>query len=90
MYSVSGMISVHCTSCMLTLNFFYFPNSKQIKGGLSHQADLLSQASKEVERFCEDHSWVAEIHEFVTSWGDGHTDVWRGKPATKIEVSFKN
>ena len=48
---------------------------------------MLSEAGKEVERFCNDHSWVAEIHKFITSWGDCHTDAWRGQPAIKIEVT---
>ena len=60
--------------------------SKQIKEGLIHQANLIAQASKEVEQFCDDHNWVAEIHEVVSSWGNGPTDSWRGQPAIKIEV----
>lgn len=64
----------------------FFSHSKQIKGGLRRQTDLLLQASKEVEKFCDDHSWIAEIHQFVSSWADGHTDAWRGQPTVKIEV----
>ena len=76
-----------------TLNFIkalpciFSSRSKQIKEGLRNQVNLLSEASKEVEQFCDDHSWVAEIHEFITSWGDCHTDAWRGQPTIKIEVT---
>ena len=51
-----------------------------------YQAHLLSEAGKEVEQFCDDYSWVAEIHEFVSSWVDGQVDTWRGQPSIKIEV----
>lgn len=68
------------------MEMFFFSHSKQIKGGLRRQTDLLLQASKEVEKFCDDHSWIAEIHQFVSSWADGHTDAWRGQPTVKIEV----
>lgn len=52
-----------------------------------YQTHLLAEASKEVELFCDDHTWVAEIHEFVTSWGDGQVENWIGQLAIKIEVN---
>ncbi|XP_073235787.1 dynein heavy chain domain-containing protein 1-like [Porites lutea] len=59
--------------------------NQQIKQGLMYQTHLLAEASKEVELFCDDHTWIAEIHEFVTSWGDGQVENWRGQLAIKIE-----
>lgn len=61
--------------------------SKLIRGAIKQQEDLLAEATKEVEQFCEDHSWVAKIHAFVSSWGSGQMmQAWRGQPAHKIEV----
>ena len=69
----------------LTLFFTIF-TSKQIKESLTHQENLLLQASKEVEQFCDDHMWVAEIHQFVNSWVDDTSESWNGQPAITIEV----
>ena len=60
--------------------------SKQIKESLTRQENLLSQASKEVKQFCDDHMWVAEIHQFVNSWVDVTSESWNGQPAITIEV----
>ena len=76
--SINWGFSVFC--------FIFF--SKQITEAFQRQADLLSQATEEVEQFCDDHSWVAVIHEFVSSWGSGDTHKLRGQQTSKIEVWF--
>ena len=60
--------------------------SKQIKGAIKQQEDLLSEAAKEVEEFCEEYSWVANIQAFISSWSSGEMHAWRGQPTQKIEV----
>ena len=60
--------------------------STQIKGAIKRQEDLLSEAAKEVEEFCEEYIWVANIQAFISSWGSGEIYAWRGQPTQKIEV----
>lgn len=60
--------------------------SKLIKGAIKRQEDLLSEAAKELEEFCEEYSWVANIQAFISSWGSGEIHAWRGQPTQKIEV----
>ena len=60
--------------------------SKLIKEAIKRQEDLLSEAAKEVEEFCEEYSWVANIQAFISSWGSGQMHAWTGQPAQKIEV----
>ena len=74
------------TEASLVFCFIFF--SKQITEAFQRQADLLSQATEEVEQFCDDHSWVAVIHEFVSSWGSGDTHKLRGQQTSKIEVWY--
>ena len=64
--------------------------SKQIKGAIKRQENLLSEAAKEVEEFCEEYSWVANIQAFISSWGSGEMHAWRGQPTQKIEVRVYN
>ena len=73
------------TEASLFCSIFF---SKQITEAFQRQADLLSQATEEVEQFCDDHSWVAVIHEFVSSWGSGDTHKLRGQQTSKIEVWY--
>ena len=93
-------IHVHVSAISYFLNLYkgfyqsvtdaFLIYSKQIKEAIKRQEDLLSEAAKEVEEFCEEYSWVANIQAFISSWGSGQMHAWRGQPAPKIEVYVHN
>ena len=47
---------------------------------------MMKEAIEEVERFCDEHSWLTEIHAFVAQWQEKDLLSWRGQPTPKIEV----
>ncbi len=47
---------------------------------------VLVAALAQVEKFKEKHSWISDIHKFVSSWDGNVLDSWHGQSASKIEV----
>ena len=49
----------------------------------------MSAALSEVQEFCDEHSWLAEIHAFVSVWDEEKLEAWRGQTTNKIEVGLE-
>ena len=64
--------------------------SELIEGALKRQSECLKEAADEVQQFSDEHSWLTEIHYFVSMWGNDSIDSWRGQPPVKIEVKYSD
>ena len=46
----------------------------------------MNSAFKEVQEFCDEHSWLQAIYSFVKAWDQKTLESWKGQVASKIEV----
>jgi hypothetical protein len=64
------------------------PCSEKIRDALKYQEEFVAESMEEVEEFCDNHSWLAEINEFVSTWDVSQVEYWKGQPTSNIEVSL--
>ena len=53
---------------------------------VKQHSSMIQSAVEEIEQFCNEHSWLTEIHAFVAQWEEKNLESWRGQPTAKIEV----
>lgn len=77
----------HLKTFMASLTFDGF--SEKIIASRVTQESLMASALADVDAFCEEHSWLSEIHRFVKSWSKDSAKAWRRAQAFSIEVSHQ-
>lgn len=66
------------------LFWLYF--SEEISSARELETEIITAALEEIDSFCEDHSWLADIHRFARKWNKDAVLQWKRAQAYSIEV----
>ncbi|XP_070683759.1 dynein heavy chain domain-containing protein 1 [Pempheris klunzingeri] len=59
------------------------------KGVEKEQARIMQEAELEIQQLCERHSWLVDIHLFISQWSRASLDSMKGQPALLYEEHMK-
>ncbi|XP_077979356.1 dynein heavy chain domain-containing protein 1-like [Glandiceps talaboti] len=63
-------------------------NDEQVSEFLTLHKDIMISALADVDQFCKDHTWLADIHQFVRSWSLESCKVFKRAEAYTIETKL--
>ena len=69
---------------IITIIFF---DSVKVLAAMANYQSLLESAIQDINDFCNEHSWLSEIREFILSWKPESVQAWKRAQAYTIEVS---